>query len=185
MRLCYALCYCSAVERHGTQSNQRNVGRAGIFAAVLDSRKRKIPGLWQRNGRFYAQLRVDLGDGTTAPRRLALDAANLDEAKAELERKRTERRDNELPQRGQQPRFEEFAKEYLASPILAQKKEGTQQNERQAIARWVTHLGGVRVDRIASAAHPRFPREAAGWGSQRPYGQPGCRGAEKRPEIGC
>ena len=97
LRLYYNMYYCFAVERHGTQSNQRSVGRTGIFAAVLDSRKRKIPGLWQRNGRYYAQLRVDLGNGTTAPRRLALDAANLDEAKAELERKRTERRDNELP----------------------------------------------------------------------------------------
>ncbi len=93
-------------------------------------------------------MRVDLGNGRTAPRRMALEAANLDEAKAELERKRTERRDGKLPRRGHRPKFDEFASEYLASPILAQKKEGTQQNERQAIARWTAHLGGVRVDKI-------------------------------------
>ena len=151
--------------RHGTQSIQRSGERAGTFAAVLDSRKRKIPGLWQRNGRYYAQLRVDLGNGTTAPRRLALDAGNLDEAKAELERKRTERRDNELPQRGHQPRFEDFARDYLSSPILAQKKEGTQQNERQAIARWTAHLGGVRVDRITPGHIHAFREKRMGGGA--------------------
>lgn len=68
----------------------------------------------------------------------------------ELERKRTENRDGKLPQRGHQPRFEDFAREYLDSPTLVAKKEGTRQNERQAIARWVAHLGGVRVDRITA-----------------------------------
>ena len=119
------------------------------FLAVLDSRKRKIPGLWQRGGRYYAQLRVDLGNGRTAPRRKPLEASNLDEAKAALESVRTERRGGKLPRSGHRPRFEDFAREYLNSPTLAAKKEGTQQNERQAVGRWVLHLGGIRVDKIA------------------------------------
>ena len=82
------------------------------FLPVLDSRKRKIPGLWMRGSRYYAQLRIDLGNGRTAPRRLALEASNLDEAKGELERKRTERRDGKLPQTGHRPKFDDFAREY-------------------------------------------------------------------------
>lgn len=34
--------------------------------------------------------------------------------------------------------------------MLAQKKTGTQENERQAIARWTAHLGGIRLDKITA-----------------------------------
>ena len=134
--------------RSATQSNKGSSEHGPSFAAVFDSRKRKIPGLWQRGERFYVQMRVDLGNGRKAPRRLALDASNLDEAKRELERKRTENRDGKLPQRGHRPRFDAFSREYLDSPTHAAKKAGTRQNERQAIERLLAHVGGVRVDKI-------------------------------------
>ncbi len=121
------------------------------FQVVFDTRKRKVPGLWLRGSRYYAQLRVDLGNGRTAPRRIVLDADSLDKAKAELERIRTARNDHKLPARGHRPKFEEFAADYLNGPMIAQKKVGTQANERQALARWVAHIGGVRVDKITPA----------------------------------
>ena len=132
-----------------TQSNGCSTkNHAQSFQPVFDSRKRKVSGLWVRGNRYYLQLRVDLGNGRTAPRRIALEADTLDKAKAEVDRKRTERRDGKLPQTGHRPKFDVFANEYLGGAILAQKKEGTQENERQAVARWVKHLGGVRVDKI-------------------------------------
>ncbi len=134
-----------------TQSNERSQGNhPKSFSPVFDSRKRKIVGLWLRGNRYYAQLRVDLGNGHTAPRRLALDASNLEEAKGELERKRTERRDGKLPEIGYRPKFADLAQEYINGPTLAQKKPGTRDNERQALARWTAHLGGVRVDKITA-----------------------------------
>ena len=137
--------------RAATQSNGRiGPNHRQSFLPVFDSRKRKIPGLWTRGDKYYAQLRVDLGNGRTAPRRLALNASNLDEAKGELERKRTERRDGKLPQTGHRPKFEDFAKQYLASATLAAKKQRTQDSERQAIGRWTAHLGGLRLDKITS-----------------------------------
>ncbi len=146
---CYFPCYCYGMERAVTRSiEQRRKNHGGSFRPVLDTRKRKIPGLWKRDDIYYAQLRVPLGNGKTAPRRIALVADSLDQARAELERKRTERRDDALPQRGRRPGFEDFAQEYLVSATLGQKKIGTQQNERQAIRRWVGHLGGVRIDKI-------------------------------------
>ena len=133
----------------GTRSNGlKKQYHEQSFLPVLDSRKRKIPGLWMRGSRCHAQLRIDLGNGRTAPRRLALEASNLDEAKGELERKRTERRDGKLPQTGHRPKFDDFAREYLGSATLAEKKVRTQDSERQAIARWTAYLGGVRVDKI-------------------------------------
>ena len=139
------------MKQEATQSDSGKVHKhAATFQAVFDSRKRKVPGLWRRGERYYAQLRIDLGNGRTAPRRLALDAENLDQAKAALEKKRTERNDGNLPAIGFRPKFSDFALEYLASPTLAQKKSGTQENEKQAIARWIAHLGGIRLDKLTA-----------------------------------
>jgi integrase len=140
------------MKRHATQSER---GKSTIhdarFQAVFDTRKRKVPGLWRSGSRYYAQLRVDLGNGRTAPRRIALDAKNLDEAKAALESKRTQRKDGKLPTVGYRPKFEDFAREYLDGSISAQKKLRTQRNERQAINRWTAHLGALRLDKITPA----------------------------------
>ena len=139
------------MKRHATQKSSGNgVIHAPSFQAVFDSRKRKVPGLWLRGSRYYAQLRIDLGNGRTGPRRIALTAANLDEAKAELERTRTARRGGTLPTTGFRPKFEDFAREYLAGPMLAQKKTGTQNNERQSVDRWIAHMGGIRLDKITA-----------------------------------
>jgi len=138
------------MKRRATQSDGVQSGNhAPSFVAVVDTRKRKIPGLWRRGSRYYAQLRVDLGNGSTAPRRIPLDAETLDDARAALERTRTERRQGVLAATGFRPKFEDFAQEYLAGPMLAQKKPGTQENERQALSRWIAHLGGVRLDKIS------------------------------------
>ena len=139
------------MKRPATQrSSKNNDSHVASFRGVVDTRKRKIPGLCERNGRFYAQVRVDQGNGTTAPRRIALNAANLDEAKAELERVRTENRAGTLPTTGFRPKFDDFAREYFASATFAQKKLSTQSIERQALNRWITHLGGIRLDKITA-----------------------------------
>lgn len=139
------------MKRHATQKGGKNGFHQGAsFEAVHDSRKRKITGLWLRGTRYYAQLRVDIGDGRTAPRRVPLRATTLDEAKAELERTRTKRNDGKLPQTGFRPKFEDFAQEYLSGPSLALKKPSTQAIERQAIHRWIAHLGAVRLDKITA-----------------------------------
>jgi integrase len=122
--------------------------RAPRFEAVLDSRKRKVRGLWRRGDCYYAQLRVDLGNGRTAPRRLSLEANTLEEAKAALRKKQTQKHEHKLCAPGYRPKFEECADNYLASQALARKKPSTQRSERQAIVRWKRHIGGIRIDKI-------------------------------------
>jgi len=124
--------------------------RAPRFEAVLDSRKRKVRGLWRRGDCYYAQLRVDLGNGRTAPRRLSLEANTLEEAKAALRTKQTQKHEHKLCAPGYRPKFEECADNYLASQALARKKTSTQRSERQAIARWKKHIGGIRIDKISA-----------------------------------
>ena len=54
------------MKRSTTQRNEVLAeNRAATFEAVFDSRKRKIPGLWKRGVKFYAQLRVDMGSAVS------------------------------------------------------------------------------------------------------------------------
>ncbi len=50
------------MERRATRGDAQQRNHGGSFLPVFDSRKRKIPGLWQRGSFYYAQLRVDLGN---------------------------------------------------------------------------------------------------------------------------
>ena len=74
------------------------------FIAARDSRNRRIPGLYIRGGRYYAQLWVDLGNGKKAARRFPLrDGDNqpvrtVSAAREALEIKRHERREKPRPQ---------------------------------------------------------------------------------------
>jgi integrase len=93
-------------------------------------------------------MRMDTGDGQTKPKRIPLDAKTLDEAIAELERTRTENRAGKLALPKRHPSFVEFADEYLASAIHAQKRPSTRRAERVILGYWKTHLGGVRLGKL-------------------------------------
>src|ERR1700731_4916242 len=89
------------------------------FIAARDSRNRRVPGLYVRNGRYYAQLWVDLGNGKKSARRFPLldgdrqPARNLQGAKEALEIKRHDRRENKLPTTGYKPRFADYWETYF------------------------------------------------------------------------
>ncbi|HEY5743712.1 MAG TPA: site-specific integrase [Terrimicrobiaceae bacterium] len=140
------MCYSYAMQRNDAPQSKK--GHAARFLPVFDSRKRKIRGLWQRGSRYYAQLRMEMGNGESKPRRIPLEAATLDQARAELEKTRTRNREGKLPSTGHRPMFSDFAGDYLASPIHAQKKQSTRNSERVILEYWKAHLGGIRLDKI-------------------------------------
>jgi integrase len=114
--------------------------------------------LYVRNGRYYCQLWVDLGNGKKGPRRFPLvDGDNqpvyaLHAAKEALEIKRHERRQNKLPTTGRKPVFADYCETYFEKAKVQRKRPGTVENERQATARWRDFLGHVRIDRISTPA---------------------------------
>ncbi len=124
---------------------------------VRDSRNRRVPGLYSRNRRYYAQLWADRGDGKKTARRFPLlnddktPVRNLQEAKDALEVLRNERRTNALPTAGRKPTFSDYSECYFAKAAVQKKRAGTLENERQAIARWNSRLGHVRIDRIETS----------------------------------
>lgn len=120
------------------------------FEAVSDSRKQKVRGLWKRGTRFYAQLRVAGPNGKKDPRMIALDASNLDEARAELERVRTDNRRGEItPREADAPSFAQFAQSYLESPMHAGKSKSTRASERYSLNYWNARVGAVPLNKIS------------------------------------
>ena len=124
------------------------------FMAVRDSRNRRVSGLCTRNGRFYAVLWADRGDGRKGVRRFPLlnnadePIRTLTEAKDALDVLKAKRREEKLPAAGRRPLFADFAKEYLVMASTRAKKPGTLENETQALSRWTAHFGGFRLDAI-------------------------------------
>jgi hypothetical protein len=148
-------------ERHVAASkavpnNKSRGNHAAQFTPARDSRNRRVPGLYVRNGRFYCQLRIDRGDGRKTARRFPLFTSEnlpvrtLHEAKEALEIKRNDRREDNLPTLGRKPNFLDHSEAYLNKAKVQRKRPGTVQNERQAITRWQSHLGHVRIDKIAT-----------------------------------
>ncbi len=92
-----------------------------------------------------------VGGGVSKPKRIPLAADTLDQARAELEAKRTENRRGQLHVPGRRPAFADVVREYLASAEFSGKALASRNNERRALARWVAYLGDVRVDWIKAA----------------------------------
>ena len=147
--MCDFLCDFYAMKRKAPQKSKAESGNhGGRFAPVFNSRKQKLRGLVERNGRYYAQMRVSLPSGESRAIRVPLDATRLDLAIAEVEKKRTEKRSGEIHLPGKRPTFAKLAEQYLESGVLGEKKKSTQEDESQSLKMWIEHLGGTRVDWI-------------------------------------
>jgi integrase len=81
---------------------------------------------------------MEVEGGQTKPKRVALSAATLDQARAELEKVRTENRAGKLALPGRRSSFPEFADEYLTSVTHGQKSAGTRRAERVILGYWKT-----------------------------------------------
>lgn len=149
------------MKRSETQSNDEITGTGSStkahgaqFTGVRDSRNRRVPGLYIRKGRYYAQLWVTREDGAKTARKFplltrdGLSAPNLAEAKEAADVLRNDRRENLLPTSGHKPKFADYVDTYFAKPNVVAKKPGTLQNERQGLKRWKAHFGDGRIDRI-------------------------------------
>src|SRR6476661_583400 len=135
------------------------------FMPAVDSRNRRVRGLCTRNGRYYAQLWIDLGNGQKSARRFPLQdereqpIRSLSEAKDALVSLLESRKHNALPQRGQRPTFANFAAQYLRMASTRQKRERTQEKEAGALEMWAAQLGHIRVDRITTPMIKDFVEE--------------------------
>ncbi len=89
---------------NGTDTVGKRQSHVATFSKVLDGRKQPIRGLWERNGRYYAQITLENQiSGEKTVRRVPLkdkDGKPVDtvpQALSEMKRLQIKRTDNELP----------------------------------------------------------------------------------------
>lgn len=158
----------SAARVSSTAGHRSSTGRqshVASFAKVLDGRKQPIRGLWVRNGRFYAQLKIENAiTGIKKTKRVPLmdkDGNAVEtaaQAVKEMERLRTQRADNTLPILSRQQKFSDYAKTYLGYIGAGQgaKKPGTVEKETAILGRWNDAIGGLRLDQVKRVHVNRF-----------------------------
>src|SRR5450755_433434 len=104
-------------ESTGTERTvvSQNQHRRATYSKVMDKRKRPIRGLWERNGRYYAQLTVeDQVTGIKRVKRVPLEGVSTDaQAVAKLQELLTQRRKGMLPVLKRTPLFADYAKQYF------------------------------------------------------------------------
>lgn len=149
---------CTEMKTVSKKTDSRPENHGAQFIAARDSRNRRVAGLSTRNGRFYATLWADGGDGgRKSARRFPLRdeqgeaIRSLTAAKEALDALRGKRLANALPQAGRKPGFDAYSADYLAMSSTLQKRERTQEKESAAIALWRLHLANARLDRITTA----------------------------------
>lgn len=132
------------------------------FEKVYDGRKQPVRGLWARNGRYYAQLKLPDTTGLCRMRRVSLK--NPDEtlpstdaqAIAALRRLQTQRADESLPVVTQTPKLQEYANAHIAR-LKAESATGARAKSSAAkaetsLGNWIESMGAdVRLDVIKPA----------------------------------
>lgn len=158
MRLCKSLC-----KSHGVQGIEKKSDH-GEFIPSRDSRNRRIPGLYTRNGKYYGLVWAEgkTGGKKTARRFPLADldsgepCTTLAQAREALESLRGNRRENKLPAPGRKPGLETWRDQYLALQSTLSKRKATRSKESDALSRWASHLGNVRLDKIMTPAIKGF-----------------------------
>ena len=129
--------------------------RAARYRKVCNKRKRPIRGLWERGGRFYAQITVEEPvTGIKRVRRVPLEGVTTEpQAVAKLQELLTQRRKGALPLLKRTPKFSDYADQYFNyyEQVRDAKRESTLYTEKIIIGHWRKHLGHVRLDRITRA----------------------------------
>jgi integrase len=135
--------------------NSRQHNSTATYKKVLDKRKHAIRGLWQRNGRYYAQIRVeDAVTGVKRVKRVPLEGSTTDaQAVAKFQELLVQRAKGTLPILNRTPKFADYAEQYFKyyEQVKDAKRASTLYTERIAINHWIEHLGHVRLDRITRA----------------------------------
>lgn len=159
----------NATQSKPTSVNSQQRQHSGAkYRKVFDARKRRIRALWERNGRFYAQLALeDPNTGKKQVRRVPLEGAEtVPQAVIKLQDLQKGRRDNSLPVLRRAPKFAEYVDHYFAFYERAKdaKRVSTLYTERIALNHWIEHLGHVRLNQINRAMVNAYiaTRQAAG-----------------------
>ena len=148
------------------QGGGRKSHRRHFYQKVLDGRKDPIRGLWTRNGYFIARVRVPVDEGGSVAKWVTLTDADgrrltaLGDARAALEKLRTQRHDDDLPVLGRVPTLADHVPVYLRhrEALTGQDalRPATLEKDRAMLASWVKTYGSLRLNQLKPAHVLRF-----------------------------
>ena len=122
------------------------------YLKVFDERKRRVRGLWKRNGWFYARLAtVDAFTGHKSTKRVRLETARtIAETRTALQDLQKDRRDHNLPVLKRSPRLADYWEKYFAfyESVKDAKRLSTLHREKSSRRNWLKHLGEIRLNEI-------------------------------------
>jgi integrase len=147
------------------QIQVRRQHQGAKYCKVFDQRKRRVRGLWERNGAYYAQLTVtDETTGKKVVRRTRLEDADgkplptVADAVKGMNKLKVKREDSDLslsPKRT--PTFAEYAAQYLTHiEALKNKTKGTIHRESSCINNLNPVIGELRLRQINKAIVMRY-----------------------------
>lgn len=129
-----------------------NAPKTASYHKVTDSRGHRVRGLWERNGRFVAQLRVP--GKKHASKVPLLDSEgnpvlSVPQAKIAMEQLLRMRRENGLPILKRTPTLTEWIDGYILFIAKTGKKDPkTVAKEKGTLARWAERLGTIRLSNL-------------------------------------
>ena len=118
------------------------------YAKVFDSRRRRVRGLWQRNGRFFANLTVSDDLGSKTSRMVPLSGTTLDAARADYRRLLVERDDDRLRPVELAPKLADYVKVHEQQLEVSGKRASSVEKEKGYLRRWREQLGHLRLNKI-------------------------------------
>lgn len=128
------------------------VSKAGAarysYTKVLDNRKQPVRGLWKRNGRFVARLKVEDAAGRKVTRRVTLDALTLAKAVVEMRTLLVERAENRMRHVGMTPTVADYVTAYLAKLQTSGLRPATISKNKTNLTRWVEAIGHHHLDKV-------------------------------------
>ncbi len=157
------------MKRTETQKDKKPRHKAGDWNQVLDSRNRRVRGLWERNGQYYAQIRVPTWVG-----RVHLEGAtNLTEAQAKWQELKTRIREGKFipPARNLKPgevpktgspasTLPEMICGYKRDRDLHKRKDPkTGKHENSSFNQWIAYAPAVQIGTIDA----KFLKDFVSW----------------------
>ena len=124
-------------------------GSSGGYLKVFDSRKRRVRGMWERGGKYFANMTLTDELGNKLTRWMPLEGGSIDLARSHYRKLLVQRQDEQLLPVSLSPKLKAF---YTSThlPLLeaSGKREASIKKEIRYIERWMQAMGSVRLNKI-------------------------------------
>ncbi|RTZ65700.1 MAG: hypothetical protein DSZ35_08610 [Verrucomicrobia bacterium] len=124
-------------------------GCSGGYLKVFDSRKRRVRGMWERGGKYFANMTLSDELGNKLTRWMPLEGGSIDLARLHYRKLLVQRQDEQLLPVSLSPKLKDF---YTSThlPLLeaSGKREASIKKEIRYIERRMQAMGSVRLNKI-------------------------------------